>query len=205
VLPALEEVAGLSHPAFHKPLIKLLTHRSGEVALQAADGLADQRLEDEKEAAKLARSIWKAGFAQKANQGRWLVRARSLRALSEVSADELPPADLKEVEKLWRATTGSANKELAPVLSDICAYVRNTKDKRLCRYLAEEIDEPGTTSPNAPNNPPASWWEGRWNLWNLAKGDVHEALTALTGQTFKSTEEAKDWFEANEREFGFRW
>jgi hypothetical protein len=205
VIPALEEVEGLSHPEFHKPLLKLLSHRSSEVALKAADVLCDQRLDDEKEAGKLAKAVWKQGWQHKANDGRWVVRGRALRAMAQISPEPLATNDLKDVEKMWRAVTGSANKELAPVLADICAYVLATGDKRLCRVLAEEIDEPTSTSPNAANNPPASWWEGRWHLWNQVKGDVHAALKQLTGQTFKTTEEAKAWFEANEREFGFKW
>ncbi|MHC5009868.1 MAG: hypothetical protein ACYTG6_02835 [Planctomycetota bacterium] len=205
VLPVLAEAEGLCHPDIAKTLVKFLTHDSSEVALRALELLQMQTLLEEKVAKKLAKDIWKYGWTHQANKPRGLVRGGALVALSTVYPVPLNDRDFKEIEKLWRGAVGSPSKDLVPILTDVCIYIRNTKDKRLCRFLAEEIDEPVAGAVNAPTNPPASWWEARWHMWNGIKAEVVETLEVLTGQEFKDTESARTWFEENEREFGFKW
>ena len=49
-----------------------------------------------------------------------------------------------------------AKRRLPPALSAFAEYAGLAKDKRMCRLLAEELDEPIATNVNAGNNPPAS-------------------------------------------------
>lgn len=42
-------------------------------------------------------------------------------------------------------------------------------------------------------------------MWKQYKAEVVESLEELTGESFKDTAAAKAWFEANGKEFGFRW
>lgn len=205
VLPALDEVGERFHPTFVKPLLKMLTHSSTEVAMRAADLLAIQRVEREKDRKKLVKSIWKSGWTHHANHKRPVVKGRALVAAATQEGGPLAPKFIKEVGKLWRSIVGNPNEALAPVLVSICEYVRMTKDKRLCRLLAEQIDEPGATAVDSPSNPPREWWERRWKMWKQVKAEVVETLEELTGESFKSTAVAKEWFRAHEKEFGFRW
>ncbi len=204
-LALMDEAGFVSHQALHKPLLKLLKHDTTAVAVRAAELLGAQQVESEKDREKLARSIWKSGWGDRANKKRYPVRTASLLAVTGLRGTELSDADVKEVQSLWRATVGDPQEANAPALIDICVYVRRVKDKRLCRQLAEEIDQPMATAPNSPTNPPAEWWERRWKLWKPVYAEAVESLEVLTGQSFKSTEEARDWLRDNEREFGFRW
>ena len=156
VLPALDEVGDRSHPSFQKPLLKMLTHELTRVAERAADLLARQKSETERDAAKLGKSIWKKGFSDRKNNRRPTVQGRVVYATAAVEGGaELDAARFREVERLWRAVVGDPQEANAGAIIAVCDYVRLTKDKRLCRLLAEEIDEPGTTAVNSPTNPPA--------------------------------------------------
>jgi hypothetical protein len=99
---------------------------------------------------------------------------------------------------------GAPNRTQAPMLVDIAVFVGETRYKRFARQLAEALDEPVSDSPNSPTNPPASWWEEKWNLWNESKAAVHAALKALTGVELDSMEKAKAWIEQHARD-GFEW
>jgi len=206
VLPVLDRVGLRSHESFVKPLLKMLTHEQSKVADRAADILAVQQVEDEKERAKLAKTIWKEGWSDRKNRGRYTVQGRTLVAAVKLEGGgELDEKRFGDVDRMWRAIVGDPQEAWADALISVCEYVRLTKDKRLCRLLAEEIDEPIATAVDAPSNPPKEWWERRWKMWRPVKAEAVEALEVLTGQSFKDTASAKAWFQENEKDFGFRW
>lgn len=205
-LAALDEVGERSHACFHKPLLKMLTHESSRVAVRAADLLAVQKVESEKDRKKLGKAMWKKAFTDRKNHRRYTVQGRILYAAAAVEGGaELDRKRFKDLERLWRSVVGDPHEANAPAVVSVCEYVRLAKDKRLCRWLAEEIDEPGATAVNSPSNPPAAWWERRWKMWKQYKAEVVEALEELTGESFKDTASAKAWFQENEKEFGFHW
>jgi len=206
VIPVLDEVGERWHPCFQKPLLKMLTHESTRVALRAAEMLSWQKPENAKDAKKLGKAIWKKSFTDRKNHKRYTVQGAG--ALAAAAVEGGVPLDnnrFKDVERLWRTVVGDPREANAPAIISVCEYVRLTEDKRLCRQLAEEIDEPGATAVNSPTNPPAAWWERRWKMWKQYKADVVETLEDLTEQSFKDTASAKAWFKENEKEFGFRW
>lgn len=195
-LEALGALAGLKHVQLEKGLLRLLRHAEPAVALRAAELL-------ELRAYPAWKGLWSASWGQAANDKRPAVRAKVLRAFARLGT-LLDKKQLDEVEKQWRWTVGNPARANAPQLVDIAFYAEHVKDKRLARWLAENIDEPIATNPSDPNNPPASWWEERWHLWNESKGATHAAIKALTGQDFASTALAREWIEANRRQ-GFDW
>jgi len=199
ILPVLEKLADLEHKDFDKPLLKLLKHESSLVALKVAD-MWEWRLRDK----KLASKLWKASWGEKKNDRRYAVKAKTLKAFAR-GGIALDGKQFKDVERAWRWIVGNPDPRHAPALSAMADWVRLSKDKRLFRRLAEELDEPGTDNPNAPSNPPASWWEKRWKLWKDAKPAVVEALQAITGKEFDKSAEAKAWFDANGKKAGFEW
>jgi hypothetical protein len=204
-LAALERLEGICHSSFPAPLAKLLAHRSPAVAARAAVLLGQQTLLEEREREKVAKDLWKRGFAHPANDDRLLVRGQVLRAMATLNPVPLGARDLNQVEKLWRQGLGNPSKEIAPFFADVLAYVRATKDKRCFRLVAEQLDEPMATDVSSPTNPPASWWEARWHLWNEMKGGVAATLTALTGQVFKDSAAAREWAKAQGPRSGYDW
>ncbi|MDJ0520757.1 MAG: hypothetical protein QNJ90_01640 [Planctomycetota bacterium] len=199
VLPVLEKIENLQHKEFEKPLLKLLKHPSSLVSLKVA------AMWEWRNHKKVAKKVWAATFGdRKVNKKRYQVKAIVLKSWPRAGLT-LNDKQFDEVERSWRWIIGNPNPTLAPALAAMADYVRIAKDKRLCRRLAEELDEPMATNVNSGSNPPADWWERRWKMWKEAKPAVVEALKALTGQEFDKTAEAKKWFEANEKTFGFKW
>jgi len=200
VLPVLAKIEDLQHPEFEKPLLKLLAHPSNLVAEKAAS------MWEWRSNKKAARKLWSATYGdRRVNKTRFEVKALVLVSWPRAGL-ELSDKEFKEVEGDWRWIVGNPNPVNAPALVAIARYVELAKDKRLCRRLAEELDEPGTNvSPSDPNNPPAAWWEQRHKLWREAKPAAVSALKVLTGQEFDKTAQAKQWLEDNRKTFGFEW
>ena len=71
--------------------------------------------------------------------------------------------------------------------------------------FARELDQPGTDSPDAADNPPREWWEKRVKMWQGMHSAAVSALKRLTGQEFKTREAAKKWFTENQGTFGVKW
>ncbi len=207
LLEVLDRIGLRSHEEFQAPLLKLLTHDNSTAAVRAAQILAVQRVEDEKDREKLVGKIWKEGWSDRDNERRMSVRGAALLAVTGIEKKPLEKDRFAEVERLWKWCVENPDKAWAPLLVSVATYVGRTGDKRMCRWLAEEIDNPadGQGSVDDPNNPPAEWWKRRWEMWHEAKGAVVDALDELTGERFKTTADAKAWFEAHVDDFGFHW
>jgi hypothetical protein len=195
-LALLKKVDELKHVQFEKPLQKLLRHSEPGVALRAAE-LLEERTYPES-----GKAVWAASWGQAANDKRPAVRAKALRALGKIGF-ALDKKQFDDVQKVWRSVQSSADRSQAPLLMDIAFYAELTKDKRFARDFAEAVDKPESKD-SGPNNPPASWWEGKFYLWEGARAEVNRALKAITGQDFDSTAKAKEWIEAHKKE-GFDW
>jgi len=200
VLPAMEEIEDLDSPEFQKILLKLLKHKSSLVAVKAAE-MWEWRIHDKKMASK----VWKASWLEKVNKRRYLIRAKTLKAFAR-AGHTLDAKQFKEVERTWRAIIGAPVKTNAAALSAIAEYFEIMKDKRLCKQFAEELDDPcANVNAADPSAMPMDWQERRWWLWKESKPAIVSALMAITGQEFDKTEEAKKWFQENEKTFGFKW
>lgn len=199
IAAALDAIAQVQHEGFDKSLLKLLGHDSSLLATRVAE-MWNGRVRDE----KCAGRIWKAAWGDKANDKRYGVKGKVLRALANANIT-LDKKQYEDVERDWRWMIGNPNEVFGESLADMAYYFEVSKDKRHCRWLAEELDEPIATNPNSPSNPPADWWERRHKMWRPVKPAVVAALKSLTGQEFDKTEQARKWFEANEKAFGFRW
>jgi hypothetical protein len=192
-LPALEAIAKVTNPAFEPLLLKLTTHLAKDVAIRAAQMLADRPSE------KLVGSLWRQGWLASINDKRPEVRGAILATLGRLGA-KLDAKQYDEVESLWRQAASDE------ILIGIAKFFEAAKtDKRPCRLFAEFLDEPRAGNVNDGSNPPAGYWETRWKQWQAVLPAVNDALHAITGQTFHSTADAKAWFQANEKTFGFKW
>jgi hypothetical protein len=192
-LRALDAIEGKANPQLEGPLVRLLSHNFGEVAGRAADALA------ERAGPKTGAVLWKSGFQHGTNLRRPEVQASILAAMGKVGAP-LDERQYGDVESLWRkATTPKAKVAIASYFGAI------KTDKRPLRWLSEALDEPVAGDPNDASTPPASVLEAQWKLWKGSLAAVEDAIRAITGQTFHTSAQAKAWFKANEKTFGFVW
>lgn len=198
VLACIEAITEFHHADFVKPLLKLMLHKSADVSAAATMSLIE-RVDE-----KGWKSLWKNAFSQKVNKKRYTVRSIVVVGMGRKGM-ELDKKQYGDLEKDWRFMVGNPQGHFAGPLVNYAHYFQLTKDKRHCRKLAEELDEPGATSVNSPTNPPAEWWERRWKMWKPTHTYIVRTLQTLTEQEFDSHEQAKEWFKANEKAFGFKW
>jgi hypothetical protein len=104
----------------------------------------------------------------------------------------------KEIESEFRSFR---NKE---IMRASVRYFGLTKEKRVAKMLCDHIDEPAPGNVNDPNNPPASYWKARWDAWSYMRDDVVIALREITGQTFDTSKQARDWIKDHGRRIGIR-
>jgi hypothetical protein len=190
--PAFESLAGVTHPDLEPALAKHLGHAVKEVAIRSATEIG------KRPGPKTGAALWK-GWTLAVNDKRPEVRGAILAAMGAAKI----PLDAKQyvdVEALWRKAPD------AQTMVGIATYfLAIGTDKRPSRLLAEWLDEPRAGgNVEDGTNPPAEWWEARWKTWNAVKGVVADALKAITGQAFHSSDEAKEWFRKNPK-FGFSW
>ena len=210
LLQALTGLEGLQHADFVKPLLKLLSHEETDVAVRAAKYLELQRPTgaDEKAVAKevdrFGKDLWKNGYLHPVNSKRPIVKGAAVKVLGGWSIT-LDAKQFDEVRSFWARELGNPDPKRAGALSGVIAYVEATKDKRFCRLLAEQIDQPMAGAVNDASNPSAEYWEARWRLWEQIADPAIAALKAVTGQGFLTTADAKKWLAANEKTFGFSW
>ncbi|MGE0192904.1 MAG: hypothetical protein AB7T63_12785 [Planctomycetota bacterium] len=198
VNPALDAIEGVTHASFVKPLLKLMAHDNSRVAQRAADLLAQRATIDD------VKDLWKKGWDEKANRRRYAVRTSILKAFARLELD-LDKRQYEDVEREWRWMLGNPQEAYGPALADICWYMGVRGDKRHALAMAKELDAPESNDPHNPATPPVEWWERRWKQWKGMHAQAVAALKRLTGQTFKTREEAKTWFTANEASFGVPW
>jgi hypothetical protein len=191
-MPALDAIGGKTHKEFETPLVKLATHLSSDVAARAVACLGERGGE------KTPGRLWNV-WSQSITKDRYDVKGAILAALGRLGS-RLDAKQYDEVESLWRKAPND------DALIGVARYFEATKtDKRPCRLFAEFLNEPRAGDVNSPTNPPASYWEARWKQWKAVCPSVQDALKAITGQMFDNTEDAKKWFKANEKTFGFVW
>lgn len=189
--PALDALAGVTHPELEPALARLLGHNLADVAARAARALGERAGD------KTAATLWKA-WSSPANERRVDVRAAILDALATMKA----PLDPKQYAQVERLFTDAAS----PVAMDAVTryFTVVATDKRPCKAFALWLDEPSPANVHDGSNPPKEWWEARWKLWTKTRPGAVAALKAITGQEFESSEQARAWFAAN-RAFGVRW
>lgn len=190
-IAAIAAIAGTTHPDFEPALAKLLAHSLAPVAEKAAEAIG------ERAGPKTGATLWK-GYMHATNAKRHEVKGAILAAMGAAKA----PLDDKQYDEalsVWRlAATPEA------MVGFALYFERIRTDKRPCKIFALWLDEPRPANVNDGSNPPASYWEARWKLWNKTKPNAVSALKAITGQTFETTADARKWFKDNPK-FGVDW
>jgi hypothetical protein len=107
--------------------------------------------------------------------------------------------------KLWKEIESEfkrfRNKD---VMKAAVRYFGMTKEKRVAKMLCAHIEEPMPGNVNSGTNPPASYWKVRWEAWNNMKDDVVWALEQITGETFTTNKQARDWVGDHANKHGYK-
>ena len=186
---AVEELGSASHKLLVTPLVKAVrADKSLVVRKTAAAALGHQpakqtrpqllKLLDEKRAPEVLAVL-----------------------IDSLSSAGYHPRDWKTIERLFEKDFGE---KYVAVQQSVLRLAVAHEEKQSWRLLSRHLDEPMPVDVDAPDNPPAEYWERRWKAWRIWRADVKEALFALTGQRFSSQKETKLWIKKNGARLGLK-
>lgn len=200
ILPALAAIEAYTHEDFLKPLLKLARHTEREVALRAV-ALLEWRARDKKTLGKLLRA-----YDNKLNKRRYVLKGVIWRTFAR-AGQELARSEYRDFEKDWRWMWGNPDKKYADGAVAFAEAVALGKEKRAFRSLAEHLTNPNDRAidVHSPTNPSADWHERYFYMWQPARQALVNALKALSGQEFQTTEQAKAWAEEHGKANDIEW
>lgn len=189
-LAAIESLASGRNDKLIRPLAKVVqTDRSVEVRKRAAALLGNQP------PAKASRAILQLIASPKVTIDP-NVLAAVIDALS--SAGYQSPM-WRDLDRLFEQ---EYHLERVPIQKALLRLVSTHRETEAWPILLRNLDEPAPADPDSPTNPPASYWEARWKSWQIWRGDVKEAMFAITGQRFSTASEAREWAKKNGKKVG---
>jgi len=87
--------------------------------------------------------------------------------------------------------------ERIPVQEAMLELVEKHKERQALALLLRNLDEPKAANVDDASNPPAEYWEARFKAWRAWRAKVKDALFAITGQRFSTSQEAAAWLKQN--------
>ena len=170
------------------PLAKLIVDDQPiTVRRAAADALAHQPPRETKRA--VARLL-----GDRSLDGLPQVQASLVRAFGK--AEYEPGRDWQVLDGLFERAYDADRVTLQQAVLEL---VEEHAEVEAIDLLVANLGEPIPADPHAPSNPPAEYWEARWKAWQIWRGDVKDALFAITGQRFSNSKEAGEWLDKNRK------
>ena len=77
-------------------------------------------------------------------------------------------------------------------------YFGDLRVKKMVKPLVYWVEAPQPGDVNDEENPPASYWERMWNIWNDIRDHVLYALRKITGQEYTLKREWEIWIRSPE-------
>lgn len=186
----LDALAAMQHKTLVRPLAELVrTEKAATARKAAAQALMNQASGD-------AHASVIALFADDSVKDAPLIASVLVDGLAKQG---YVPSDWEAIERLFER---DFLPERAKLQRSILGLVAKHKEKQAIKLLLNHLDEPIPADIDGAANPPAEYWEKRWKAWNGWRGEVSEALFAITGQRFSTSKEAKVWLRANGRRLG---
>ncbi len=183
---ALDALVQGRSPEISKELKKLLGDRDRATLLKVVALLGTQ---PDDTARKALLSLTKPG-----RRFEPLRAAEAIRSLGYVGYDD-------EFKTLFDLFYKHGKKEIRKAIIEAVA---RQKDKRAVPMLISVLDQPNPKDPNDPSNPPATWWQEKFEEWSYFKEDAISAIEAITGQRFYNSDSATDWVETEGKKVGIK-
>lgn len=182
---ALDLFATGSHKLLLKPLAQVIeTDKSVVIRKRAAELIANQPVADAN-AAILKLLDNPRVCAQLA------VTAQLIRSLARCG---YASAQWDKLENLFERDYAPERVQLQEA---VLLLAEQHKERQALRLLLRNLDEPIPANVDDASNPPAEYWEARWKAWQAWRSKVKDALFAVTGQRFSTSQEAAEWLKKN--------
>jgi HEAT repeat protein len=158
------------------PLTRCLKDRNTEVRVHAAQSLA-------KLGYRSAAPSLVSAFGSSSNRKRPTVRVAALDALGRV---ETKRSYFKKYRKVFEADDPHDIKAATLLFG-------HARDRKALPLLGKWLESPRPANPNSPSNPPASYWEKKFEIWQEVKREVEWAVWSITGELLETPDEVKQW------------
>jgi hypothetical protein len=181
IVKAIEPLVTRSNEKFVKPLDKLAKHREVSVRVMAVRALGSQV-----PAKKVGPVLF--GILQdrtKRNKKSPQVIAHAIASLRRLKFDKKPVAD--EITRQFRKVVHTS------IMKECVKYFGDLRKKDTVKMLVYWVEAPQPGMVDDPSNPPSSYWEKLWNVWDEIKDDVLDALRKITGQEFTKKSQWEKW------------
>lgn len=176
-LQEVEAIGQVQHSSLARLLKKVMLHDPNDaVRIKAAEALLAQ---PKKDAVKIARELLK----ERKFLERGSLAAPMIRIVSFYGA----PKDTWKRLRQRFLDIGSLGQQA------LLEHIGERKDWDHIGLILDNIEAPAPANVDDPNNPPASYWKGRWEQWSAFQPALKEACRKLFGKTFKSRRDAELW------------
>ena len=189
--------------AFAPVIKKAMGHKKSKVQALAIRAAASNQMEGEtKRVLKLLKASKKKKKAKKKGGGdvSGYVTAAAIDFLARLAIEGAEEQVVYHLNRLFLVETRVSASYAPDLIRAAVHYLGQMKTMSAVPRLVDMLGEP-QANPSDPNNPPATYWEARYELWHASEGWVRWALQEITGQKYRSQREWKAWAAANEKKF----
>lgn len=183
--PAIESLGDTPHASIVTEIEKHLASKETSAKLAALKALSRMN-------AALAGPALQKAFKSKKNAENPKLYAAVIDAVAatgtKVSAQAL--IDLVPID---------ASREDPNVVRAAVTALGKMKEKKAVDLFIKilEVDPNAQPENPGPNDPPASYWKAVWERWQAVEPALKTALKDITGETFASGKEAREWYRKN--------
>ncbi len=202
LVSALRDMNERRHAAFVPIIREALASKNLEVQARACSAAASNEMYDD---AKTVRKVLAAGRKrQKGKGGRTegtLVVTCALDYLGRAAVEGDEELAVEVAKEIFDQETRVKSEQSPELLRVVLLYLGKVKADKSVPFLVELVKEPAPVDPNDPNNPPASYWEARFKLWQAYESWARWALKEITGQEFRTHREWAAWLNENKKKY----
>lgn len=199
---ALLEMEGLSDKRFVPWIREGLKSKDNRVIQWSIRAAASHELADvEKAVVKLLGASKKKGKKKDAAPP-GTVGAAAIDYLARMAVEGHEKVVLQDHLKSLFLREGSMKSSWAEDKLRACVhYLGQMKYDAAVPVLVDLIEEPYPKDVNSGTNPPASYWEARYKLWQKSEGWVRWALKEITEKEYRTHREWQAWVKLNKKRF----
>lgn len=181
-----------------------IDHRDEQVQAHALRAAASHEMADEaKTVLKILKKSKKSRKGRKKEDGdvSGYVAAAAIDFLARLAIEGAEDEVLEHLQRLFLVETRMRASYAPDLVKAAVHYLGQMKTKSAVPQLVEMVKEPYPENPNSASNPPASYWEARYKIWQASEGWVRWALKEITDQEFRTHREWAAWLDANKKDF----
>ena len=201
---ALLDMETRRHDSFVPIIEENLDHSDTQVQVRALRAAASHQMEGvTKDVLKILKKSKKSKKGKKKGEGdvSGYIAAAAIDFVARMAVEGVEEEVFEHMERLYLVESRMQAEYAPDLMRGAIHYLGQMKYKPAVPKFVELIKEPYPENPNSPSNPPASYWESRYKIWQASEGWLRWGLKEITGQEYRTHREWQAWLAANEKEY----